>query len=126
VPATPLRGRLSARKQKLVVEFIEANLAEEISLARLAKLADLSRYHFARAFRETFGVPPHRYHLARRMERARKLLSKSTLPVTQIALRVGFRETSSFTRAYRKYAHVTPSDWRRDRTMTPTSGCPSD
>ena len=114
LPPTPLRGRLSARKQKLVVDFIEANIAEEISLARLAKLADLSRYHFARAFRQTFGVPTHRYHLARRMERATKLLTQSTLPVTQIALRVGFSETSSFTRAYRRYAGVTPSDCRRD------------
>jgi AraC family transcriptional regulator len=123
---TSLRGRLSARKQKLVVDFIEANIAEEISLARLAKLVDLSRYHFARAFRQTFGVPPRRYHLARRMERATKLLTQSTLPVTQIALRVGFRETSAFTRAYRKYAGVTPSDCRRDRAMTLPSGCLSD
>jgi AraC family transcriptional regulator len=120
---TPLRGGLSARKQKLVVEFIEANLAEEISLARLAKLADLSRYHFAHAFRQTFGVAPHRYHLARRMERATKLLVHSTLPVTQIALRVGFRETSSFTRAYRRYAGVTPSEYRRDWVADRASSC---
>ena len=120
---TPLRGGLSARKQKLVVEFIDAHLAEKISLARLAKIAELSQYHFARVFKQTFGVPPHRYHMARRMERATYLLLQSTLPVTQIALRVGFRETSSFTRAYRRYAAVTPSECRRDRAADPASGC---
>jgi AraC family transcriptional regulator len=113
--ARPLRGGLPARKQKRVVEFIEEHLSEEISLATLAELADLSRFHFARAFRQSFGVPPHRYHMGRRMVRARNLLQRSALPVTQIGLQVGFRETSSFTRAYRRFAGVTPSEFRRYR-----------
>jgi AraC family transcriptional regulator len=111
--ARPLRGGLPARKQKRVVEFIEQHLSEEISLATLAELADLSRFHFARAFRQSFGVPPHRYHMVRRMVRARNLLQRSELPVTQIGLQIGFRETSSFTRAYRRFAGVTPSEFRR-------------
>jgi AraC family transcriptional regulator len=110
---TPIRGGLSARKRKLVAEFIEAHLAEEISLGELATLVDLSRYHFAHVFRQTFGVSPHRYHMARRMEQAKNLLLQSTLPVTLIAIHVGFRETSSFTRAYRRHAGVTPSECRR-------------
>ena len=121
---TPRRGGLSVRKQKLVAEFIDAHIAEKISLARLAKIAGLSRYHFARVFKQTFGVPPHRYHMVRRMERATNLLLQSTLPVTQIALRVGFRETSSFTRAYRRYAGVTPSDCRRGPATGPAFACP--
>ena len=68
--AGPLRGGLPAWQQKRVMEFIEEHLAEEISLAALAELADLSLYHFARAFTQSFGVPPHRYHMARRMVRA--------------------------------------------------------
>ena len=111
----PLRGGLPARKQKQVVEFIEEHLAEEISLATLADLVNLSLYHFARAFKQSFGVPPHRYHMARRMVRARSLLQKSTLSVTQIGIQIGFRETSSFTRAYRRFAGVTPSEFRRQR-----------
>ena len=110
---TPWRGGLSVRKQMLVAEFIDAHIAEKISLTRLAKIAGLSRYHFARVFKQTFGVPPHRYHMVRRMERATNLLLQSTLPVTQIALRVGFHETSSFSRAYRRYTGLTPSDCRR-------------
>jgi AraC family transcriptional regulator len=114
---TPIRGGLSARKQKLVVAYIEQHLAEEISLLALARLAKLSPYHFARAFRHSFGIPPHRYHMVRRMNQARDLLLQSALPVTQIGARIGFRETSSFTRAYRKYAGVTPSEYRRDRKI---------
>ena len=111
--AAPLRGGLPARKKKLVQHFIEEHLAEDISLFRLARLAELSPHHFARAFRRSFGVPPHRYHIVRRMNRAEDLLVRSTLPVTQIGIRIGFREASSFTRAYRGYAGVTPSEFRR-------------
>jgi AraC family transcriptional regulator len=99
------------------VAYIEQHLAEEISLLALAMLAKLSPYHFARAFRHSFGIPPHRYHMVRRMNQARDLLLQSALPVTQIGARIGFRETSSFTRAYRKYAGVTPSEYRRDRKI---------
>lgn len=115
VGTKPVRGGLSARKQKLVAEYIEQHLAEEISLLALARLAELSPYHFARAFKHSFGVPPHRYHMVHRMKRARDLLLKSALPVTQIGIRIGFRETSSFTKAYRRYAGVTPSEFRRQR-----------
>jgi AraC family transcriptional regulator len=111
--ATAIRGGLSARKQKLVVEHIEQHVAERISLRALAKLAKLSPYHFARAFKHSFGAPPHRYHMARRMKHAQELLLRSALPVTQIGVRVGFRDTSSFTRAYRRYAGITPSEFRR-------------
>jgi AraC family transcriptional regulator len=113
--ARPLRGGLPAWQQKRVMEFIEAHLAEEISLAALAELADLSRFHFARAFTQSFGVPPHRYHMARRMDRARSLLRKPALSVTQIGLQIGFRETSSFTKAFRRLTGLTPTEYRRHR-----------
>lgn len=111
--ARPLRGGLPAWQQKRVAEFIEEHLAEEISLAALAELADLSLYHFARAFKQSFGVPPHHYHMARRMDRARSLLQRPALSVTQIGIRIGFREASSFTRAFRKFTGLTPTDFRR-------------
>jgi AraC-like DNA-binding protein len=113
--AKPVRGGLPAWQQKRVVEFIEEHLAEEISLAALAALADLSLYHFARAFTQSFGAPPHRYHMARRMDRAKDLLQRPALSVTQIGARIGFRETSSFTRAFRKFTGLTPTEYRRHR-----------
>ena len=110
-----LRGGLPMWRQKHVAEFIEEHLTEEISLAALAELADLSLYHFARAFTQSFGVPPHRYHMARRMDRARSLLQRSVLTVTQIGIQIGFRETSSFTRAFRRFTGLTPTEYRRHR-----------
>src|SRR5882762_9363878 len=113
--ARPVRGGLPAWQQKRVVEFIEEHLAEEISLAVLAELVDLSLFHFARAFTQSFGAPPHRYHMARRMDRAKNLLQRPALSVTQIGARIGFRETSSFTRAFRKFTGLTPTEYRRHR-----------
>jgi AraC family transcriptional regulator len=113
--ARPLRGGLPVWQQKRMMEFIEAHLAEEISLAALAELADLSLFHFARAFRQSFGMPPHRYHMARRMDRARSLLKKPALSVTQIGIQIGFRETSSFTKAFRRFTGLTPTEYRRHR-----------
>jgi AraC family transcriptional regulator len=113
--ARPLRGGLPVWQQKRVVEFIEEHLAEDVSLAALAGLVDLSLYHFARAFKQSFGAPPHRYHMARRMDHARGLLQKPALSVTEIGIQTGFRETSSFTRAFRKFTGLTPTEYRRHR-----------
>lgn len=113
--AAPLRGGLQAWQQKRVVEFIEQHLAEDVSLAALAELVHLSLYHFARLFKQSFGAPPHRYHMIRRMERARSLLQKPALSVTEIGIRIGFRETSSFTRAFRRFTGLTPTEYRRHR-----------
>ena len=102
-------------QQKRVVEFIEEHLAENVPLLTLAELVDLSVYHFARAFKQSFGVPPHRYHMDRRMDRARSLLQRPALSVTQIGIQTGFRETSSFTRAFRKITGLTPTEYRGHR-----------
>jgi AraC family transcriptional regulator len=111
----PLRGGLPAWQQKRVMEFIEEHLAEEISLTVLAELAELSLFHFARAFTRSFGMPPHRYHMGRRMDRARRLLQKPALSVTEIGIQIGFRETSSFTRAFRRFTGLTPTEYRHHR-----------
>jgi AraC family transcriptional regulator len=113
--ASPARGGLPVWQQRRVSDFIEEHLAEEISLTALAELVDLSLYHFARAFTHSFGVPPHRYHMARRMDLAGRLLRTPTLSVTQIGSRIGFREASSFTRAFRKLTGLTPTEYRRQQ-----------
>jgi AraC family transcriptional regulator len=115
VAARPIRGGLPVWQQKRVVEFIEEHLAEDVSLLTLAELVDLSVYHFARAFKRSFGVPPHRFHMDRRMDRARSLLQRPALSVTQIGIQIGFRETSSFTRAFRKITGLTPTEYRGHR-----------
>jgi AraC-like DNA-binding protein len=107
----PVQGGLSSWQQKKLADFIEANLAEDVSLAQMAGLVGLSPYHFARAFKQSFGVPPHRYHVRRRMARAKALLAERS--VTEVALAVGFAETSSFSTAFRKTTGLAPSEYRR-------------
>jgi AraC family transcriptional regulator len=98
---------------------LEEHLAEQIPVARLAELVRLSRYHFCRAFRQSFGISPHRYHANRRLERSKALLADPALSVTEIALDVGFRETSSFTTAFRKLFGRTPTEYRRSLSASP-------
>jgi AraC family transcriptional regulator len=109
----PVRGGLGAWQQRIVTNYIEEHLADPISLATLAQLVRLSLYHFCRAFKKSFGVPPHRYHNIRRIERAKCLLAKPACSVTEIGLMIGFSETSSFTTAFRRMTGSTPTAYRR-------------
>jgi AraC family transcriptional regulator len=115
----PMRGGLAAWQQRVITTHIEEHLAEQISLAALAGLVGLSPYHFCRAFRQSFGTPPHRHHTGRRIERAKTLLAESASSVTEIGLAVGFRETSSFTTAFRKATGQTPTAYRRSLASIP-------
>jgi AraC family transcriptional regulator len=107
------RGGLAVWQQRVVAGYIEEHLAETISLAELAKLVRLSSYYFCRAFKQSFGIPPHRYHINRRIERAKALLANPAQSVTEIGLAIGFSETSSFSAAFRQTTGITPTEYRR-------------
>lgn len=107
------RGGLAAWQQRIVTAYLDDHLAEQIPLATLAQLARLSPYYFCRAFKRSFGMPPHRYHNYRRIERAQDMLAQDPASVTEIGLTVGFAEASSFTAAFRKATGMTPSGYRR-------------
>jgi len=109
----PTRGGLAAWQQRVVIEYIEEHLAEEIPLTTLAGLARLSPHHFCRAFKQSLGRPPCRYHGLRRIERAKVLLATPATSVTEIGLSLGYSETSSFTAAFRRGTGLTPTDYRR-------------
>src|SRR5262245_14720940 len=118
-PGIPARGGLAAWQQRLLGSYIEERLSEHISLATLASLVRLSPYHFSRAFKQSFGAPPHRYHTYRRIERAKALLERHVLSVTDIGLSLGFNETSTFTTTFRKVTGLTPSRYDRSVAAVP-------
>jgi AraC-like DNA-binding protein len=110
---SPARGGLAAWQRRIVTNFIEEHLAEPVPLAALASLVRLSTYYFCRAFKQSFGVPPHRYHTLRRIERAKILLANPDQSITETALALGFSETSSFSAAFRHITGTTPTAYRR-------------
>ena len=112
-PEPHIRGGLAAWQQQTVVRHIDERLAEQVPLATLAGLVRLSTYHFSRAFKQSFGMPPHRFHCHRRIERAQALLANREMSVTQVGVILGFSSASSFTMAFRKVTGMTPSDYRR-------------
>jgi AraC-like DNA-binding protein len=113
--AAAVRGGLSGWQRKAVADYIEANLGAVLRLSDMARLARLSPYHFARAFKQSFGIAPHRYHVGRRIERAKDLLGDPANSVTAIALELGFAETSSFSSTFRRVTGASPSGFRRAR-----------
>jgi AraC family transcriptional regulator len=108
-----VRGGLAGWQQRIVTSYIDEHLSEPISLATLAQLVRLSTYYFCRAFKQSFGVPPHRYHMNRRIEEAKALLASRKHSVTEVALTLGFCEASAFTAAFRKTVGQTPSSYYR-------------
>ena len=105
-------GGLSGYKLRRVKEFINENLDHDLNLAEMAAVADLSKFHFARAFRKTTGLTPQQYLMQQRIERAKELLAKEGLPIVEISLRTGFKNQSHFTTLFRKYTKFTPKLWR--------------
>ena len=99
-------------RRQSVLTYINENLAENLSADSLADRAGVSIPHFRRLFREATGVSLHRYIHAVRLERARKLLSATTLPIVQIAQECGFSNQSHLTTSFRTVHATTPAEYR--------------
>lgn len=109
-PAAMPAGRL-----KRVVEHMRSNLAEDLPLTRLAAVGGLSPSHFARAFREAIGEPPHRYLMGLRVERARDLLERTALPIIEIGMRCGFGQANHFSTTFGRLTGMSPRAYRNAR-----------
>ena len=109
---TPEDGPLSQVQLNQVKDFIEEQLAEDLTIADLAAVVHMSPFHFARTFKTATGQPPHRYLTQRRMERAKFLLSVTRLTVAEVAYRVGFDNKSHFSAQFRKATGTTPKAYR--------------
>jgi transcriptional regulator GlxA family with amidase domain len=102
---------------------MDAASHEEWTVQRLAKVSHVSAAHFARSFKDAFGVPPHRYLLTRRIERATALLRETDLPITEVAFQTGWRSLGTFGRIFREIAGEKPSAIReRARAAAQESG----
>jgi AraC family transcriptional regulator len=107
-----LKGGLAAYQRRQLVDMIEQQLAEPLNIGQLAAHCALSPYHFARMFRQSFGVPPHQYLLARRLARARDLLRNSAMGLGDIALACGFASASHFANRFKQTLGGTPGEYR--------------
>ena len=82
-------------------DWIDAASYEQWPISRLASVSGVSEAHFARSFKDAFGVPPHRYLLTRRIERAKALLRDTDLPITEIGFQTGWSSLGTFGRQFR-------------------------
>lgn len=105
--------RLSAWQARRSVDYLHAHLSESIRLADVAAVIGLSTFHFARAFKNTIGVPPHRYQFLLRIEKAKELLASGEVAILDVAMLVGYESQSSFARSFKAEVGMSPIRYRK-------------
>ncbi|MBS0408809.1 MAG: helix-turn-helix transcriptional regulator [Proteobacteria bacterium] len=118
---TQVEYGLAPWKAKRLQRYIDENLGRGISNRALAALVDLSVSHLSRAFRTTFGDPPHAYVLRRRVERAKAMMLETGEALSQIAVLCGFADQAHFCRQFRRHTGLSPKRWM-GRRLEPRSG----
>ncbi|KQT54143.1 AraC family transcriptional regulator [Aureimonas sp. Leaf454] len=115
----PLRARLGVQHAKVlaIIEIMEANLGEPLSLVEISRGVQLSRRQVERLFEKEMGRSPARYYLEIRLDRARHLLLQSSLPIVEIAVASGFVSASHFSKCYRELYGRSPQQERAARAM---------
>jgi AraC family transcriptional regulator len=114
-PLATSEHKLGQLRLRRVLDYIAANIKEDITLATLAEIAGYSPFHFARMFSLAMGIPPHRYISRVRLENSMAELTAGKLPLAQIALNAQFSSQASFTRAFHRITGMPPSEFRRRR-----------
>lgn len=103
---------LSKSRLKQVIEYIRANIDQDLSLEKLAELVQMSTFYFARLFKQSTGYTPHQYIMRCRIEQAEYLLKQRNLSIVEICQQVGFQSQSHFTQLFRKYNGITPKKYQ--------------
>jgi len=111
-PALRAHGGLSPGAMRRVREYVEAHLGHSVDLAALAAVAGVSIHHFARAFKQSAGITPHRYLIQRRVERAQDMLTHTDLSLSDVAYAVGFSDQSHLAHHFRQAFGITPGRFR--------------
>lgn len=104
---------MSPFRLKRVLDFIEHNLEENLTMRDLAEEAGLSLYHFTRCFKQDTGYTPYRYIIERRIAKAKELISSSDMPLAQVALACGFGSQANFTSMFHRLVGMPPGVWRK-------------
>lgn len=113
IPDRPsFTGGLPIRQLRKVEDYVREQLAEEISVERLAELVELSPFHFSRVFKQTTGMSPLQFVTRERITRAQQLIRETSLSLIEIALEVGYASPSHFAQVFRRVAGVTPTEFR--------------
>ncbi|MGF1516082.1 MAG: helix-turn-helix domain-containing protein [Elainellaceae cyanobacterium] len=103
---------LSQTQLRQVIDYIQSRMDQEISLADLAKVAEISAYQFGKRFKQSTGLPPHRYVIEKRIERAQELLKQGDLAIVDVGQLVGFYDQSHFTHTFKRRTRFTPRQYR--------------
>lgn len=117
VTGHPIRGGLAPWQQARAQEMLAASPDDEVSLAEVAMECNLSARQFARAFRQSLGVTPHRWRLEHRIEMAKIHLAKPGTSLVEIASAYGFADQSHFSRVFAAYTGTSPAAWRRSALL---------
>jgi AraC family transcriptional regulator len=111
--ATGRHGGLAPWQVRRIAAYIDANLNSTITVQLLAKLARLSHWYFSRAFKASFGSPPHQYVMRRRTELAQEMMLQTESSLSQIALDCGLADQAHLTKLFRRMVGITPRAWQR-------------
>jgi AraC family transcriptional regulator len=118
-PKAAVRGGLAPWQIRKVTNYVETHLDRPIKNEDIAAIVRLTPSHFGRAFRNSFGEPPHEYVIRRRVERAQGLMLSSNASLSDIALDCGLADQSHLTRLFRRIVGESPRAWRRARVSAP-------
>ena len=104
---------LSRSQLKQVIDYMRANLSQDLSILDLATLTGMSKSHFSRSFKQSVGIAPYQYLVQQRVERAKRLLKQRSLPISDIALDCGFANQTHLTKVFRQMTGTTPKAYQK-------------
>jgi AraC family transcriptional regulator len=111
-PAFKANGLPQSQLER-VIDYMRANLTEDLSILDLATLTNMSASHFSRSFKQSVGIAPYQYLIQQRVERAKQLLKQQVISISDIALDCGFANQTHLTKVFRRMTGMTPKAYQK-------------